>query len=149
MSETVNELVIDALIRHFADSGSTRVQTALESLRAEHARFSAEVPSLRLLLDARRNECERLERELAAEKATTTSLLHSIALIREAGGWQTQMLSELPGAVKALREQRDEARRELCFDEAWRRYEKTGHTITAQEIAAERGWDCYREGGGA
>ena len=86
MSETVNELVIDALLRHFADSGMTRVQTALESFRAEHARLAAEVPSLRLLLDARRNECERLEGDLAAAIAERD----------------------------ALKRERDEARREVC-----------------------------------
>ena len=50
----------------------------------------------------------------AAEGANTASLLHTLALIREAGKWQKEMLSELPGAVKAMREQRDIARRLYC-----------------------------------
>ena len=52
---------------------------------------------------------KRLRAELAAEGANTASLLHTLALIREAGKWQKEMLSELPGAVKEMREQRDEA----------------------------------------
>ena len=87
-----------------------------------------------------------LERDLAAERATTASLLRALALIREAGGWKTQMLSELPGAVKALREQRDEARREVCEAEVML---SPRDDLRRHEYAAERGWDCYGEGGGA
>ena len=54
-------------------------------------------------------EVENLRAELAAECANTASLLHTLALIREAGRWQKEMLSELPSAVKAMRKQRDEA----------------------------------------
>lgn len=102
-------------------------------------------------------ENKRLRAELAAEGANTASLLHTLALIREAGKWQKEMLSELPGAVKAMREQRDEARRELCEMVA-RKRRKAGvrgqivglDRVTGEEIAAERGWDCFaQEGGGA
>ena len=54
-------------------------------------------------------EIERLRAELAAEGATTASLLRIIALIREAGGFTREDLAALPGAVKAMRQQRDEA----------------------------------------
>ena len=105
-----------------------------------------------------------LRAELSAERATTESLLHALALIREAGGWHTQMLSELPSAAKAMREQRDaaikdrdEARRDACAFEGIIRFNQNPKGIISTEavlvrakaIAALRGWDCYGEGGGA
>lgn len=45
---------------------------------------------------------------------TITSLLHTIALIREAAGvGEKPMLSELPDVIRKLRKERDEARRLL------------------------------------
>jgi hypothetical protein len=44
-----------------------------------------------------------------------------------------------------MRQQRDEARREVCQKTAAHR----GYPTEAEEIAAERGWDCFKEGGGA
>lgn len=73
----------------------------------------------------------QLERELAAAWMVKDDLLAELAKVRQ---------------------QRDEARREICYDEMTRRYE-TGHPVaTERGIAAERGWwDCFKEkdGGGA
>ena len=59
-------------------------------------------------------------------------------LIEEAADEIRQLRAELAAAIK----QRDEARRLVCW-----------HTKklyrTLKETAAERGWDCYVEGGGA
>ena len=57
-------------------------------------------------------EIQRLRAELAAERETTVSLLRTIALIREAGGLAREDLDALPDAVRAMRQQRDEARRD-------------------------------------
>lgn len=99
---------------------------------------------------ARIAEIERLRAELAAERATTASLLRIIALIREAGGFTREDLDALPGAVKAMREQRDEARREWCYMESCVRNEYGIEPAYMPSIAAERGWDCFaqQEGGG-
>ena len=48
--------------------------------------------------------------------------------------------AELAAAIK----QRDEARQELCRVIGYQR-----DRFDPKEIAAERGWDCYKEGGGA
>lgn len=89
---------------------------------------------------------------------TITSLLHTIALIREAAGvGEKPMLSELPDVIRKLRKERDEARRELCAarrelcrSEAIIRLQR--HHVhrdsedvvgLAKEIAVERGWDCF------
>ena len=46
------------------------------------------------------------------DRETIGSLLHTIALIREAAGVDEKpMLSELPDVIRKLREERDEARR--------------------------------------
>jgi hypothetical protein len=84
---------------------------------------------------------------------TITSLLHTIALIREAAGvGEKPMLSELPDVIRKLRKERDEARRELCRNEAIIRLQR--HRVhrdsedvvgLAKEIAVERGWDCFKE----
>jgi hypothetical protein len=75
-----------------------------------------EVERLRAALADMRQQRQELQLLAAAEGANTASLLHTLALIREAGKWQKEMLSELPGAVKAMREQRDEAHSLIC---AW------------------------------
>jgi hypothetical protein len=111
-------------------------------------------------IEAMLSDIDRLRAELAAEGANTASLLHTLALIREAGKWQKEMLSELPGAVKAMREQRDEARQDACAFEAINRWNiahpngiisECAVVRISREIAVERGWDCYaeKEGGGA
>jgi hypothetical protein len=62
------------------------------------------------------------------------------------------MLSELPDVIRKLRKERDEARRELCRNEAIIRLQR--HRVhrdsedvvgLAKEIAVERGWDCFKE----
>jgi hypothetical protein len=79
-----------------------------------------------LALDALVAERDALRADLAAEQQTNYSLLRSIALIREAGGWHKEMLASrydaerdavvltvrdngagIPDAVKAMREERD------------------------------------------
>ena len=52
---------------------------------------------------------------------------------------------ELAAAIK----QRDEARREWCYMESCRRCEYAIEPSDERSIAAERGWDCFKEGGGA
>lgn len=111
------------------------------------------------LMALARDTIDRLRAELAAERATTASLLRTIALIREAGGLAREDLDALPDAVKAMRQQRDEARREVCSFEAIDRWHKANPNglspcavfRIAREIAAERGWQCFaqQEGGGA
>lgn len=104
------------------------------------------------------DEIERLRAELAAERATSASLLRTVALIREAGKFTREDLDALPGAVKAMREQRDEARRDACAFQGMIKFQlqnpkviiSTEATLRlAKEIAAERGWDCFKRGGGA
>lgn len=69
---------------------------------------------------------------------TIASLLHTIALIREAAGCGGEvMLADLPAFVKGLREERDKAQRELCsvlsgFDPR-----------KAKAFSKRRGWDCF------
>lgn len=104
-----------------------------------------------LLALRQQEEIERLRAELAAERATTASLLRTIALIREAGGLAREDLDALHGAVKAMREHRDEARREVCQYWALRSVAVLGVYRSAIDFAADRGWDCFakKEGGGA
>ena len=137
MSDTPNN--IDRLLRDL-------VPCTIVLGREDCLRYHAALTALIAERDALRQERDRLRAELSAERATTASLLRALALIREAGGWQTQMLSELPGAAKAMREQRDEARREVCEAEVML---SPRDDLRRHEYAAERGWDCYGEGGGA
>ena len=60
-------------------------------------------------------------------------------------------VERLSAELAAMRQQRDEARMDLCYAEAVARCE-IGHEVPCPEaIAAERGWDCFaqKEGGGA
>ena len=79
---------------------------------------------------------------------TITSLLHTIALIREAAGVNEKpMLSELPDAIRKLRKERDEARRLSCENEAAYNgmlYDNPKYSDPV-EVMRERGWDCFRE----
>ena len=71
---------------------------------------------------------------------TITSLLHTIALIREAAGVNEKpMLSELPDAIRKLRTDRDVARRLVCV------IMERGSLDTKEDIAKEAGWDCFKE----
>ena len=56
---------------------------------------------------------------------------------------------KLERELAAMREQRDEAREEICELVAESDEAITGFTTTAKQIAARRGWDCFKEGGGA
>ena len=75
---------------------------------------------------------------------TISSLLHTIALIREAAGINEKpMLSELPDAIRKLRKERDEARREVCqmVSDA----DESSKPESAKQVANRRGWDCFKE----
>ena len=79
------------------------------------------------------------------DRETIASLLHTIALIREAAGVDEKpMLSELPDAIRKLREERDEARRWFCF-EARQASDRKNSEIRAKEIADIFFWDCFKE----
>jgi len=54
--------------------------------------------------------------------------------------------------IERLRKERDEARRELCRDEAFirlqpHRVHRNSEEVVrmAKEISVERGWDCFKE----
>ena len=71
---------------------------------------------------------------------TITSLLHTIALIREAAGvGEKPMLSELPDVIRKLRKERDEARRSYCYATG------NGYEQRAINVAQSKGWDCFKE----
>jgi hypothetical protein len=79
---------------------------------------------------------------------TIASLLHTIALIREAAGCGGEvMLSDLPAFVKGLRAERDVARQWLCHVLAKPSMvtglDKPGEG-KPRDFAAEQGWDCFR-----
>lgn len=44
--------------------------------------------------------------------------------------------------MNKLKAERDEARREVCYAEINGQY---GRRYTPQDIAKERGWDCFKE----
>ena len=50
---------------------------------------------------------------------------------------------DLPELVEQLRRERDEARREVCRDEAYR--PSPSPPCTANQVADRRGWDCFKE----
>ena len=79
---------------------------------------------------------------------TIDSLLHTIALIREAAGVNEKpMLSELPDAIRKLRRERDEARRIACENEAAYNGMMYDNPKYSDPIAVmrEHGWDCFKE----
>ena len=74
---------------------------------------------------------------------TITSLLHTIALIREAAGvGEKPMLSELPDVIRKLRKERDEARRKICEIESQCICDPPR---SPQKYASLMGWDCFKE----
>ena len=84
------------------------------------------------------------------DRETIASLLRTIALIREAAGVNEKpMLSELPDAIRKLREERDEARRRVCemslqLGQVFRRIGgKTVEVTTPEGCAEIMRWDCY------
>ena len=66
-------------------------------------------------------------------------------MVREAAAEIRQLRAELA----AMQKQRDEARRAWCYMESCRRCEYAIEPSDERSIAAERGWDCFKEGGGA
>ena len=76
---------------------------------------------------------------------TIMSLLHTIALIREAAGVDEKpMLSELPDAIRKIREERDEARREICNIVSGKQGKRDNFSPDAIEHATLREWDCFK-----
>jgi len=77
---------------------------------------------------------------------TITSLLHTIALIREAAGvGEKPMLSELPDVIRKLCEERDEARRLYCEEWAFTIELERGEASDPRDLANEKKWDCFKE----
>ena len=73
------------------------------------------------------------------DEETIASLLHTIALIREAAGCGGEVtLMELPAFVERVRAERDEARREVCLLRA-----PSTQPSSIASYAIERGWDCF------
>lgn len=58
-------------------------------------------------------------------------------------------LSKKIGELAAAIKERDEARQEVCRHASLRSIQLFGVHHTPKEHAAERGWDCFKEGGGA
>ena len=52
-------------------------------------------------------------------------------------------IGEAYAEIERLREERDEARREVCRDEAYR--PSPSPPCTANQVANRRGWDCFKE----
>jgi hypothetical protein len=52
-------------------------------------------------------------------------------------------LSAVTEEIKRLRNERDEARREVCRDEAYR--PSPSPPCTANQVANRRGWDCFKD----
>jgi hypothetical protein len=80
---------------------------------------------------------------------TIASLLHTIALIREAAGCEGVMLAELPSKIATLRAdlakataELDEARREVCELLATIS-QTTSRPTQPLNIANWRGWNCF------
>ena len=111
----------------------------IQRLRAELAAANAALAEARRMISEINDENERLSAELDAERATTASLLRIIALIREAGGFKRDGLAAMPDAVKAMRQQRDEARELYCRQIAYGLFRLTG-VFDPKEIAIKRGW---------
>jgi DNA repair exonuclease SbcCD ATPase subunit len=97
----------DALKKRVAEQDAD-IKTLAASNAILHGRLESH-PTADRELAAMQKQRDEARVRAAAEGANTASLLHTLALIREAGKWQKEMLSELPSAVKAMREQRDEA----------------------------------------
>ena len=92
-----------------------------------------------------------------SETHTDIDALLTDLVKRSRFGWHTA-LAALVAERDALKRERDEARRDACAFEGIIRFnEKNPNGILssgsillrAKAIAAERGWDCYGEGGGA
>ena len=52
-------------------------------------------------------------------------------------------IGEAYAAIVRLQRERDEARREVCRDEAYR--PSPSPPCTANQVADRRGWDCFKE----
>ena len=97
--------------------------------------------------------------EMLAWAVAAESVYPLAMALRRYADEMKRLQAELAAAkaeLAAMREQRDEARREVCKMVA-RTRRKAGirgqivglDRVTPAEIAAERGWDCYAKEGGA
>ena len=71
-----------------------------------------------------------------------------VARLRESDGgyFVRKMFTEAADEIERLRAERDEARREICKDEAdLISLELGGAAIFAASVAKRRGWDCFKE----
>jgi hypothetical protein len=89
-----------------------------------------------------------LKAKVVHRAETVASLRDRIALIRDATGCDGVMLGDLPRKVAALKAdlaqrtaERDEARREACA----LRVLCTTTSKNCEQIADERGWDCFKK----
>ena len=81
------------------------------------------------------------------------------ALVDEGGmPYDADFARKLERELAAMRQQRDEARRNACAFEGIIKFNERhpkgiispeAMLSRARAIAAERGWDCFKEGGGA
>ena len=84
---------------------------------------------------------ENLRRRLLAEEN------HVEILNIENGHLQTERdhaVAALSEQIDTLTRERDEARREVCRDEAYR-LDPLEVFQTPQQVAKRRGWDCFKE----
>ena len=94
------------------------------------------------------NEIERLREEQEDTHALierTGAILTATANALHGGPHPGGLHSwhDLPELVEKLRRERDEARREVCRDEAYR--PSPSPPCTANQVADRRGWDCFKE----
>ena len=54
-----------------------------------------------------------------------------------------KLMFDAADEIERLRKERDEARREVCRDEAFR--PSPSPPCTANQVADRRGWDCFKE----
>lgn len=81
----------------------------VDDLRAELAAAKAKLVRKTEALISMEAQRDSANEFLSEDRATLCSLLRTITLIREAGGWTKEDLDALPNVVKVMRQQRDEA----------------------------------------
>jgi hypothetical protein len=69
--------------------------------------------------------------------------------LRDAKAIVAAEITSLRAELAAAQKQRDEARRECCYLESTTRWQYAIEPSNQHSIATERGWDCFKEGGGA
>jgi len=84
-----------------------------------------------------------LRHMLADAQSTRAQLEKDFNAALEELHQHNELLKKVVDALTRMREQRDEARQFVCN----REYLMTGMDTTPQQIAKERGWDCFKEDG--